>query len=68
MNLLDNAAKIYSVIGVFTSTNFVVNYNGTSSCKFFSGREVDTYGAMRSCVGPCAINHNALQKVLYMDH
>lgn len=33
MNMLDNAAKIYSNIGVFTSTNFVVSYNGTSSCK-----------------------------------
>lgn len=34
MNLLDNVAKVYSIIGVFTTTNFVVSYyNGTSSSK-----------------------------------
>lgn len=33
LNLLDNVAKVYSIIGIFTTTNFVVSYNGTSSCK-----------------------------------
>lgn len=33
MNLLDNVAKAYSIRGIFTTTNFVVSYNGTSNYK-----------------------------------